>query len=100
MDSRIVYIGEEIAAAGYRLAGLATRVPGPGEESAALREALGRAALILVSQQVAERVALPELQRALAKASPLLLVVPEGASLPPGIDIAARVRLQLGVEAR
>ena len=100
MDSRIVYIGDEIAAAGYRLAGLSTRVPGPGEATAVLREELGRAALLLISQQVAEQVERPEWQRVLAKTSPLMLIMADGSSLPSGIDIAARVRLQLGVEER
>lgn len=98
MESRIVYIGDEVTAAGHRLAGLSTRAPGSGEETAVLREELARAALILISRRVAGRIGRPELQHALAQASPLTLVMPEGAALPPGIDIAARVRLQLGVE--
>lgn len=97
MESRIVYIGEEIAAAGFRLAGLATRVPGAGEETAVLLEELGRGALILLSAPVAGRIAEPILRRALAAAKPFALVLPGGAGLPAGHDIAARVRMQLGV---
>lgn len=97
MESRVIFIGDEVAAAGYRLAGLSVRAPGPGEETAALREELARALLILLSQRMTSRIARSELRDALARTSPLVLVVPDGAGLPPDIDIAARVRLQLGV---
>ena len=97
MTARIVFVGDEIAAAGFRLAGARVRSPGTGEETAALREERTRAALILVAARTAARIAPAELRRALAAVSPLVLVVPDGEAGEAAGDIAARVRLQLGV---
>ena len=91
------FIGDETAAAGFRLAGAAVRVPERGTETAALREESARAALVIVSRAVAERVEARELAQALASAAPLVIVLPDAAGLPPAIDVAARVRLQLGI---
>jgi len=96
MGARIVFIGEETAAAGWRLAGVATRVARRGEEAAALREETGRAALVLVERASAARIAPHELRRALAARSPLVLVLPDPLE-PAAADVGARVRLQLGL---
>lgn len=98
MASRMVFIGDELAGAGFRLAGLAVRVPGAGEETEALREELARAALILIAGRVAARIPEPELRRALRAVSPLILVLPDVPGAAPRAGIARRVRLQLGVE--
>jgi len=97
MPGRVVFIGDEITAAGFRLAGVCARVPGSGEEAACLREELAQTAFILLARGTAARIAKPDLQRALASVSPLVLVVPDARELPPASDVAARVRLQLGV---
>ncbi|MFN9196003.1 MAG: light harvesting protein subunit alpha, partial [Pseudomonadota bacterium] len=39
----VLYLGDEVAAAGWRLAGVHTLVPAPGQEAAALEEALAGA---------------------------------------------------------
>ena len=98
MPNQVTFIGDEVTAAGFRLAGVSVRVPARGAETAALREEVSRAALILIGRGAAERVDPHELQRALASASPLVLVLPDAAGLPPEVDVAARVRLQLGVD--
>jgi len=98
MANRVSFIGDEVTAAGFRLAGVSVRVPAKGAETAALHEEVLRAALILVGRGAAERVDPHELQRALASASPLVLVLPDAAGLPPDVDVAAHVRLQLGVD--
>jgi vacuolar-type H+-ATPase subunit F/Vma7 len=97
MASAIAYIGDEVAAAGFGLAGAAVRVPARGTETAVLREETARAALVLIARSAAERVDPRELAQALASARPLVIVLPEAEGLPPGIDVAARVRLQLGI---
>jgi vacuolar-type H+-ATPase subunit F/Vma7 len=100
MAKRVSFIGDEVTAAGFRLAGVSARVPDRGAETAALREEVLRAALVLIGRGVAERVDPHELQRALASTSPLVLVLPDAGGLPPDVDVAARVRLQLGVDER
>jgi vacuolar-type H+-ATPase subunit F/Vma7 len=97
MAGEVVYIGDEIEVAGFRLAGTAVRAPERGQEAAVLREELGRAALVILSRAVAERVELRELVQALASPSPLVIVLPDTAGVPGAIDVAARVRLQLGI---
>jgi vacuolar-type H+-ATPase subunit F/Vma7 len=91
------FIGDEIAAAGFRLAGATVRVPERGAETAVLREEAGRAALVILTRAVAERIEASALAQALASPSPLVVVLPDAAGLPPALDAAARVRLQLGI---
>jgi vacuolar-type H+-ATPase subunit F/Vma7 len=98
MPNQVSFIGDEATAAGFRLAGVSVRVPASGAETAALCEEVSRAALVLIGRGAAERVDPHELQLALALASPLVLVLPDAAGLPPDVDVAARVRLQLGVD--
>lgn len=92
------YIGDEIGAAGWRLAGAAAAVPGPGAERAALDAARADAAFVLVAADVAARIDNAVLREALAALAPLVLVVPDTQGQVPLPDFAARLRLQLGLE--
>jgi vacuolar-type H+-ATPase subunit F/Vma7 len=85
-----VYLGDEVSAAGYRLAGALVRTPRAGEETAALAWALSQAPLVLLSTAVAAGIGEAALRRALSALAPLVLIVP---------DLAARLRTQLGLEA-
>jgi vacuolar-type H+-ATPase subunit F/Vma7 len=98
MASRIVFIGDELAAAGFRLAGLSVRVPDPGAETELLHEELARAVLILIAGRAAARIREPELRRALLSDRPLTLVLPDMPAGASGTDVAKSVRLQLGLE--
>ncbi len=93
------YVGDEISAAGFRLAGAKTLVPSDGEETDALATACAQAKLVLVSAAIASRIDEAALVRALAALSPLTLLVPDPAGKAPLPDIAARLRRQLGLEA-
>jgi vacuolar-type H+-ATPase subunit F/Vma7 len=94
-----VYIGDEVAGAGYRLAGAEVRVAAPGEEGPELERALASAPLVMLSAAVAARVDAERLQRAMASLAPLVLVVPDPQGGVPLPDVAARLRRQLGMEA-
>ena len=119
-----VYIGDEVSAAGYRLAGFRVRVPEPGGESAALAEARAQAPLVLVAANVAARIdaetmrialsasgashpgarpprgewreATPDAEHAGALA-PLVLIVPDLLGTTPVPDVGAKLRRQLGL---
>ena len=93
-----VYIGDEVSAAGYRLAGARVEVPEPGGESAALERARVEAPLVLVSTAVAARIAEREMLVALAALAPLTLIVPDLRGEATVRDVAARLRRQLGLE--
>ena len=94
----LLYLGDAVGAAGWRLAGATVLCPAPGEEAAALDAARGQAALVLVSAAVAAAVAAPALRQALSSLQPLVLIVPDlhGRAAVP--DLAARLRAQLGLE--
>lgn len=99
------YIGDEIGAAGWRLAGAMVHVPAAGAEEAALAAACGQpstrhpAALVLLAAPVAARLPAPVLEAALAALSPLALVVPDTQGVVPAPDFTTRMRTQLGMEA-
>jgi len=93
-----VYLGDEVSAAGFRLAGLQARTPPRGDETAALSAARAEAPLVLVSAAIAARVAERELRAALAALTPLVLVVPDIDGATPVPDLALRLRIQLGLE--
>ena len=94
-----IFLGDELAAAGYRLAGAQVRTPSPGEAAAALAQACAQSPLVLLSADLAAQVGAAALQRALAAATPLVLVVPDIHGRVPLPDLAARLRAQLGFEA-
>ena len=94
-----VYLGDEVSAAGYRLAGALVRTPAAGEETAALAWARAQAPLVLVSAPVAAGIAAGALRAALAALAPLVLIVPDLRGDVPLPDLAARLRAQLGLEA-
>jgi vacuolar-type H+-ATPase subunit F/Vma7 len=93
------YVGDEVTAAGFRLAGLRVRVPAPGDEAPALASACAEAPLVLVSADVAARIPESALRAAQAALAPLVLVVPDLAGATPLPDLAQRLRRQLGLEA-
>jgi vacuolar-type H+-ATPase subunit F/Vma7 len=93
-----VYVGDEVTAAGFGLAGLRVRVPERGDEARALASARAEAPLVLVSATVAARIATDELRAALAALTPLVLVVPDLDRATPLPDLALRLRKQLGLE--
>ena len=92
------YLGDEISAAGFRLAGVTTRIPAAGDETDALAAACSEATLVLVSAAVAAHIDDDALSRALAAFSPLTLLVPDAAGKVELPDIASRLRRQLGLE--
>jgi vacuolar-type H+-ATPase subunit F/Vma7 len=93
------YLGDEVSAAGWRLAGVCVQTPPAGDEAAALQVARTQAPLVLVSAAVASRIPTPALRAALAALAPLVLVVPDREGGVPMPDIATRLREQLGLQA-
>jgi vacuolar-type H+-ATPase subunit F/Vma7 len=94
-----IYIGDEVSAAGFRLAGARVAVPDEGAEAAALAEARAGAPLVLVSAAVAACIPENTMALALAAVAPLTLIVPDLRGEVPVPDVAARLRRQLGMEA-
>jgi vacuolar-type H+-ATPase subunit F/Vma7 len=99
MSACAIYLGDEVSAAGYRLAGVDTVVPERGAEARAFGEAVDRATLLLVSAAVAQEIPQASLHAAQARMLPLVLIVPDLAGNAPLPDIAHALRTQLGLEA-
>jgi vacuolar-type H+-ATPase subunit F/Vma7 len=94
-----VYIGDEISAAGWRLAGVQVTIPAPGTETAALARAREAAPLVLVSAAVAARIDAATLVAAAAALAPWVLVLPDPQGEVRRPALADRLRKQLGLEA-
>lgn len=92
-----IFLGDEVSAAGYRLAGARVRVPPAGQEASFLDGARREAELVLITAECASRIPAPVLRQAVAAPMPLVLVVPDmlGRTEPP--DLAARLLVQLGI---
>lgn len=94
-----IYLGDEVTAAGYRLAGVDARVAVGAEAGAALETACGEAPLVLVSAALAAHVDAAQLRAALTALQPLVVIVPDAQGEVARPDLAARLRGQLGLEA-
>jgi Archaeal/vacuolar-type H+-ATPase subunit F len=98
--ARVLYLGDEVTAAGLRLAGVETLVVAPGNAvDAVLRETLDDDCdCVLLSAALARCIPAPGLQDALRRGAPLLAVVPDVRSDERLPDLAAEVRDALGLE--
>ncbi len=59
-----IFIGDELSAAGFRLTGIETVVPEPGAAGAALDDARKRAALVIMTAELANEVPAADLEAA------------------------------------
>lgn len=93
----VIFIGDEVTAQGFRLAGAATHVPAQDDVRSSFADALREGELILITAAAATRLEPGELDRAVRSASPLVLVVPDAAmhTMPP--DPSASVERALGI---
>ncbi len=94
-----VYLGDEVTAAGYRLAGVQVRTPTREASTAVFNEACTQAPLVLVSAAVAVDIDPARMRAALVALRPLVLIVPDAQGDVARPDLAARLRGQLGMEA-
>ncbi|MGD2073661.1 MAG: hypothetical protein PVI91_02175 [Gammaproteobacteria bacterium] len=92
-----VFIGDEVSAQGYRLAGLRTLVPGEGELLAAIKRGCAQAPLVLLDAGLAQTIPEKTLDALLAGTAPPVVVVPQVRGGVPMPDIVSRLRRQLGV---
>jgi vacuolar-type H+-ATPase subunit F/Vma7 len=97
--AQVVYIGGEATAAGFRLAGVDTRVASAGDAAAMLRQAFTeRPDCVLFDGTLVDYVPVVELEHALVALSPLFAVIPDvrGRGAPP--DLTRTVRNALGID--
>lgn len=91
------FIGDEVSAAGFRLAGVDVHVPAAEQAAGLFRRLLGESQLILITAEVAGWLPQDLLARALRADWPLVLVIPDvrGQVQPP--DLSSLLRRQLGM---
>jgi vacuolar-type H+-ATPase subunit F/Vma7 len=94
----VTFIGDEVLAAAFRLAGAMTCVPAPGTEAQAFADARGRSTLVLLGARCAARIPAATLEAAFAAPSPLVMIVPERDGVPLAPDPALKVRTALGAQ--
>ena len=92
-----VYIGDEVSACGYRLAGLDTRIPAGNNLPAELDSIIKDAALVLLNGNRLGHLPWNERERLLARVKPPVVIVPDVRGHARLTDMATRLRKQLGV---
>lgn len=95
----IVFIGDELTAAGFRLTGMTTMVPLKGHEQNALAEAKQHANVVILTAECAQQISPGELDQAILSETPLVAVIPDIRESAPLLDLARRLRASLGIEA-
>ena len=95
-----LFIGDELTAAAYRLAGLEVRVVTPAQAGAALADARrGDSPLVLITAQCAQAIPQAELDEALAAFAPPVALVADAAGKVSPPDFVQRVRAALSIAA-
>jgi vacuolar-type H+-ATPase subunit F/Vma7 len=92
-----VFIGDEVTAAGFRLAGVRIRTPLEGELPGVLEWANRNTSLIYITAEYAATLDLEQQNHLFAQIQPPVVVIPDIRSNTPVQDLARRLRAQLGV---
>lgn len=93
-----VFIGDELSALGYRLAGARTVVPDDVDLAESFDSACAEASLVLITAGLAARLPRGRLGQALSSGA-LVVIVPDVQNRSQMPDTAELVRRQLGIES-
>lgn len=94
-----VFIGDEVTAAGYRLAGARTIVPPAGGVQQAFETALETTELLFITSACAAEISGPTLDHATRAGQPLVLLVPDAGGRVMTPDLSVEVDRALGIES-
>jgi len=94
----IAFVGDEVSAAGFRLAGIATYVPAPERVVETFLEQMKRRDMVMITAECANRLPARLLDEALAKPRPVVAVIPDIRGREVGTDWEAEVKRALGIE--
>lgn len=92
-----VFLGDEVSAAGFRLAGIVAHTPTPSETPALFQTLCDEAALILITAEAAASLPAALLQSQIAAERPLVLVLGDVRHRRDPEDLAGAIRQQLGM---
>lgn len=93
-----VFIGDEVTAAGFRLAGVESVVSDPKDAAKSLKVASKNATLVIMTSDLARAVPVQELELALLAEKPALAIIPDVRMRAPMPDLAERLRRVLGID--
>ncbi len=93
-----VFIGDEVTAAGFRLAGAHVIVPEADAVPEALEHARAQAELVLITPACARALPPAVLRSALRAVHPMTVIVPDVREQVAVPDLEARMRRVLGLE--
>ena len=93
-----VFIGDEVTAAAFRLAGMAAQAPKISDVARAFEDAAGKADLVIIAADYARGIDKESLRAAIRAADPPILVVPDGGNRYQPEDLDARIDRVLGIE--
>ena len=93
-----IFIGNEISAVVWRLAGFQVRSALRGEEQRVLTQAMAEAHVVLIDAVFAHILPKELLDKALTSVMPLVLVVPDMRGEQPMPDLSSLMQSQLGIE--
>ncbi len=97
MDNPCVFIGDEVSAAGFRLAGMICHTPVAAEVAGLLQRLRGEAGLILITAEYAGHVPAHLLAEAQREQRPLLLVIADIRDRVVPADVTSALKRQLGL---
>ena len=92
-----VFIGDEVNAAAFHLAGLRVRTPSADNLREVVQWACDHEPLVLISVDIAQRLPAAVLDRLLISVTPCVVIVPDVHNAIPMPDLTTRLRQQLGV---
>jgi vacuolar-type H+-ATPase subunit F/Vma7 len=92
-----VFIGDELSAAGYRLAGVECLAPSLTEIEQMLRAPDPDLGLLMMTAEQAERLPAALFTRARRRQRPALILVPDIRGQHPPADLTASLKRQLGL---
>jgi len=93
-----IFIGDELSASGFRLAGIEALVCDADAVGAAFAEARARGSLVIITADLARHIPAPQLEAAILAEAPTIAVIPDVLfrAIPP--DLIRRLRSVLGIE--
>ncbi len=92
-----VFIGDEVSAAGFRLAGVRIRTPLAEEMPTVIAWANKNSSLILITAEFLAKLDRSAQQQLVSQLEPPVAVIPDIRANTPVADLATQLRSQLGV---
>jgi vacuolar-type H+-ATPase subunit F/Vma7 len=92
-----IFIGDEVNAAGYRLAGVRVRTPNPDDILDVIKWASSQSSLVMLTPEYAAMLSDSAHDHFLSQESPPVVVVPDIRASKHKDELANRLRSQLGV---